>query len=449
MTPETRYARTADGTHVAYQASGSGSIDVIFLRAWMGNIETEWDDPVVARMMRRLESLGRLIRLDRRGMGMSDRITHLSPPSIEERLDDLRAVMDAAGSPRAVIVSLGYAASLVAAFAATYPERVAGIALFNPIVRDRPEPDYPWAPSDEAFEAELESIRNHWATVERATTWLGESAPSRAHDVHFIQWWAEQERRMGSAEDALALARLQRDTDVVAVLPAIHVPTLVMVRTASPVDRSRYVAERIPGAVLRILPGEDLMAISGDSDAVLREIEEFVDGLPAATAGHDFDRVLSTLLFTDIVGSTELAVQLGDRAWADLLSRHLARASKLVESFRGRVVDTAGDGFLASFDGTGRAIRCARAVLDDAVELGLSIRAGVHTGECEVDGDRLRGVALHIGARVASLAGSRQILVTSTVKDLVAGSGITFEDRGRHELKGVPDSWQVYEVVGV
>ena len=446
MTPETRYARTADGTHVAYQVSGSGSIDVIFLRAWMGNIETEWDDPVVARMLRRFESLGRLIRLDRRGMGLSDRIVHRPPPAIEERLDDIRAVMDAAGSPRAVIVSLGYAASVVTAFAATYPERMLGIVLFNPLVRDRVAPDYPWAPSDEDFEAELENIRDAWGTVERATALLTQGAPSRAHDRHFVEWWAEQERRMGSADDAIALAQLQRDTDVVPVLPVIHVPTLVMIRTASPVDRARFVAERIPGSALRVLPGPDLMAISGDSDAVLLEIEEFVDALPTASANLDFDRVLSTLLFTDIVGSTERAVQLGDRAWADLLSRHLERATRLVHSFRGRVVDTAGDGLLASFDGTGRAIRCARAVVEDAVELGLSLRAGIHTGECELDGDRLRGVAVHIGARVASLAGDGEILVTSTVKDLVAGSGIVFTDFGTHELKGVPEEWHLYRV---
>jgi len=448
LTPETRYARTADGTHVAYQVSGSGPIDLIFLRAWMGNIETEWDDPVVARMLRRFESTGRLIRFDRRGMGMSDRIVHRPPPTIEERLDDIRAVMDACGSDRAVFISLGYAAAVVTAFAATYPERTTGLALFNPIVRDRVTRDYEWAPTDEDFEAELEDIRRSWGTTERASTWLAEGAPSRAGDRRFIEWWAEQERRMGTPEDAATLVQLQRDTDVSPVLSAIHAPSLVLIRSASPVDRARFVTDRIPGAVLRILPGDDLMAISGDTDAVVREIEEFVDGLRSTPSEQEFDRVLSTLLFTDIVGSTATAMRLGDRAWSELLERHVERATQLVQSFHGRVVDTAGDGILASFDGTGRAIRCARAVVDDAHELGLTIRAGLHTGECELVGKNLRGVAVHIGARVVALADPSEVLVSGTVKDLVAGGGFQFEDRGSHELKGIPGQWPVYAVLG-
>jgi class 3 adenylate cyclase len=445
--PETRYARTADGTHVAYQVSGSGAIDLIFLRAWMGNIETEWDDPVVARMLRRFESIGRLLRLDRRGMGMSDRITHGPPPSIEERLDDIRAVMDAADSSRAVFVVLGYASAVVAAFAATYPERTHGVVMFNPIVRDRATADYPWANDEEEFQTFLQGIRTTWGTVERAAWLMAQSGPSRARDLRFVEWWADQERRMGSPDDAAALVQLQRDTDVSAVLPAIHVPTLILIREGSVVERSRYVADRIPGAVLHVLPGDDLMAISGDTDRVVREVEEFVDGLRDQPSGVDFDRVLSTLLFTDVVGSTAMASRLGDRAWAQVLESHLSRATRLVHSFRGRVVDTAGDGMLASFDGTGRAIRCARAVVDDAAELGLKLRAGLHTGECEIAGSGIRGVAVHIGARVAALAQPSEVLVSGTVKDLVAGAGIEFADRGTHELKGVPGEWRLYSVV--
>jgi class 3 adenylate cyclase len=448
MNPETRYARTSDRTHVAYQVSGSGPVDICFLRAWMGHIEAEWDEPVLARMLRRLESMGRLIRLDRRGMGLSDRITHGQPPSLEERLDDIRAVMDAAGSTRAIFVSLGYATAVVTAFAATYPERTAGIVLFNPIPRDRQAPDFPWAPSEDEWEAELDEIRSQWGTLERARKWLAASAPSRTADSRFSEWWAQQERLMGSAEDAIALAQLQHHTDVTAVLPAIHVPTLVMIRSEGPVDRARYVADRIPGARLSILPGQDQMAIAGDTDAVLREIESFIDAIPNMAAGVDRERVLSTLLFTDIVRSTELAVELGDRAWGEVLSRHLEHSTQLVHGYRGRVVDSAGDGLLAAFDGTGRAIRCARAIVDDAATLDLEVRAGLHTGECELVGDRLRGVAVHIAARVTVTAGSGEILTTSTVKDLVAGSGIVFEDAGAHRLKGVPDEWRLYRVTG-
>jgi class 3 adenylate cyclase len=448
MSPKTRYARTSDRTHVAYQVSGSGPVDICFLRAWMGHMEAEWDEPVLARMLRRLESMGRLIRLDRRGMGLSDRITHRPPPSLEERLDDIRAVMDAAGSTRAIFVSLGYATAIVTAFAATYPERTLGIALFNPIPRDRQAPGFPWAASDDEWQAELDDIRSQWATPERAGRWLAASAPSRIGDRRFYEWWAEQERMMGSAQDAITLAQLQRDTDVTDVLSAIHVPTLVMIRSVGPIDRARFVADRIPGARLSILPGEDRMAIAGDTDAVLAEIESFIDAIPNMAAAVDRDRVLSTLLFTDIVRSTELAVELGDRAWGDVLSRHLERSTQFVHGFRGRVVDTAGDGLLATFDGTGRAIRCARAIVDDAATLDLGVRAGLHTGECELVGDRLRGVAVHVASRVASMAGSGEILTTSTVKDLVAGSGIAFEDAGAHRLKGVPDEWRLYRVTG-
>lgn len=252
---------------------------------------------------------------------------------------------------------------------------------------------------------------------------------------------------MGSPDDAAALMQLQRDTDVSAVLPAIHVPTLILIRSGSVVGRSLYVADRIPGAVLHVLPGDDLMAIAGDTDAVVREIEQFVDGLRAQPSGVDIDRVLSTLLFTDVVGSTAMAAQLGDRAWSELLVTHLKQASRLVHSFRGRIVDTAGDGMLASFDGTGRAIRCARAVVADAATIGLTLRAGLHTGECEIAGDGLRGVAVHIGARVAAFAEPSEVLVSGTVKDLVAGAGFEFGDRGIHDLKGVPGEWRLFSVL--
>ncbi len=447
MTPETRYARTADGTHVAYQVSGSGPVDIVFVRAWNTNIETEFDDPIVARLLRRLESMGRLIRLDRRGMGMSDRMRTDALPTIEDRLDDIRAVLDAVNSRSAVFFTLGTAGALVAAFAATYPERTRGLVLFNPIVRNRWAPDYPWAIRDEDWPADLERTRATWANAEAAREWMRDLAPSRVDDERFIEWWIDQERRTGTVEDAIALVEVQRDTDVTAALEAVHVPTVVLARPARIADRSRYVSDRIPGARLVVLPGPDAMAIAADIDSILREVELFIEELGSAPASSEANRVLATLLFTDIVGSTEKAIQLGDRAWSELLESHLERSRTLVDSFRGRVVDTAGDGLLASFDGTGRAIRCARSIVEDAAELGLSVRAGLHTGECERVGDSLRGVAVHIASRVMGVAEPSEIVVSGTVKDLVAGAGFEFGDLGVQQLKGIPGEWPVYSVV--
>jgi class 3 adenylate cyclase len=356
--------------------------------------------------------------------------------------------MDAIESPSAVFFTLGTAGAVIAAFAATYPERTSGLVLYNPVARGRWAPDYTWGVSDEKWPAEREQLRNSWATNEGTAAWMAELAPSRAGDSRFVEWWTDQERRTGTVEDFVALAELMHNTDVTATLAAIHVPCVVLARPASLVDRSRYVSDRIPGARLVILPGVDVLALAGDIDPILREVENFIDELSSAPATGDSNRVLATLLFTDIVGSTEMAAQMGDRAWSQLLKSHLERSDRLVRSFRGRVVDTAGDGILASFDGTGRAIRCAAAVVADANEIGLTVRAGLHTGECELVGDSLRGVAVHIGARVATLAGSSEVLVSGTVKDLVAGAGFDFTDRGTHELKGVPGEWHLYAVTG-
>jgi class 3 adenylate cyclase len=444
---ESRYARTFDGMHVAYQVTGSGNVDMVLLRAWVGDIEHEWQEPVLARMMRRLGSLGRLIRLDRRGMGLSDRMIHRPPPTLEERLDDIRAVMDAAESRRAVLIGLADGSSLAALFAATYPERTRALILYEPVARPARPADTPWATGHDESERTIAAIRDGWGTHGLAARWVASGAPSRADDEPFIEWLAEQQRRAGSREDAVALVELQRDTDISVALPAIHVPTLIVTRDRPHASQTaQVVADRISGARLVVLDGVDHFVIAGDTDAVVREMEAFIEALSELDPEIDADRVLATVLFSDIVGSTTLATEMGDRDWTDLLGRHHEATRRIVATYRGRVVDTAGDGIFASFDGPGRAIRCAVAIVAGASQLGLEVRIGLHTGECEVAGAQLRGIAVHIGARVAALAQASEILATQTVKDLVSGSGIGFRDAGVRHLKGVPGEWHLYQV---
>jgi class 3 adenylate cyclase/alpha-beta hydrolase superfamily lysophospholipase len=447
MMPETRYARTVDGTHVAYQVTGAGPVDILYLRAWHTDIEHEWAEPVLARKLRRLGAMGRLIRLDRRGMGMSDRFDRRVPPTVEDRLDDISAVLDAVGARRVVLTGFGDGTALTALFAAMRPERTQALVLYEPLIRRRYSVDYPWGYPPEEWAGHLDGIRRGWATRELAARWIAGGAPSRANDERFVDWLVEHQARSGSAEDAVAMLEVLYETDAVAALPAIHVPTLVVAREMANGDMAWWVAERIDGAQLVLLPGNDHFAIAGDTDAVLREIERFIAGLvQPADDDADTDRALVTLLFADIVDSTRTAAEIGDRRWTELVERHHRESEALVDRHRGRVVDVAGDGLLASFDGPGRAIRCARALVDGVRDLGLEVRAGLHAGECERVGDRLRGLAVHIGARVAGLAAPSEVLVSSTVRDLVAGSGLEFEDRGEHELKGVPGEWRVFAV---
>ncbi len=443
MAAETRYARTTDGTHVAYQVSGDGPVDLVAMRAWITNLEHEWREPVLARMYRRLESMGRLIRLDRRGSGLSDRFRPGLMPTIEDRVDDVRAVMDAAGSRRAVLVGLAAASRLCTVFAATHPERTAGLVLYEATARAAWAPDYPWGETPESFESSLTMMRRGWGTRELAERIVRGAAPSRVGDAAFVSWLAEDQIQSATPEEAERLARLDFETDVREVLPAVHVPTLVLARSGSGgAERSRDLAGRIPRARYVELPGDDHMSISGDTDAILREIERFIETLREEE--QDMDRILATLLFTDVVGSTRTAATLGDRRWSGMIEAHHTRVSALLARHRGRLIDTAGDGVFAAFDGPARSIRCAKVIIDDARDLGLEVRAGVHTGECEQVGDRLRGLAVHIGARVAALAAPSEVLVSGTVKDLVAGSGLAFDDRGTRELSGVPGEWRIY-----
>jgi len=423
--------------------SGDGPVDLVAMRAWITNLEHEWREPVLARMYRRLESMGRLIRLDRRGSGLSDRFRPGRMPTIEDRVDDVRAVMDAAGSRRAVLVGLATASRLCAVFAATHPERTAGLILYEGEAREAWAPDYPWGETPESFESSLTEVRRDWGTRELAERIVRGAAPSRVGDAAFVSWLAEDQIQSATPEEAERLARLDFETDVREVLPAVHVPTLVLARSGSGgAERSRDLAGRIPRARYVELPGDDHMSISGDTDAILREIERFIETLREEE--QDMDRILATLLFTDVVGSTRTAAVLGDRRWSEMIEAHHTRVRALLARHRGRLIDTAGDGVFAAFDGPARSIRCAKAIIDDARDLGLEVRAGVHTGECERVGDRLRGLAVHIGARVAALAAPSEVLVSGTVKDLVAGSGLAFDDRGTRELSGVPGEWRIY-----
>jgi class 3 adenylate cyclase len=448
--PETRYAKTLDGAHIAHQVVGDGPIDLVFVMGWTSNIEAMWEEPNLGRFLSRLASFGRLITFDKRGVGLSDRVSDRDFPTFETRMDDIRAVMDAVGSERAVVFGVSEGGPLSTLFTATYPERVIGLVLYGTAARFAWAPDFPWGQTDDLWRERLDEIDRTWGTREYAEsvvrTW---GAPSRADDDRLITWLASYTRRAASPGAALALSRMNRDMDVRHVLSAIHVPTLVLGRTEDPdfhIDSTRQMASAIPGARLIEYPGDDHFFWMGDQDALLHEVETFVKELRDDEA--ELDRVLATVLFTDIVGSTERAAELGDRRWRELLETHQHRIRTLIGRYRGREVDTAGDGFLATFDGPIRAIRCALAATGAVRDLGIEIRAGLHTGEVELAGDAVRGIAVHIGARVAGLAEPSEVFVSSTVKDLVAGAALEFEDRGPHSLKGVPGTWHVYRVRG-
>jgi pimeloyl-ACP methyl ester carboxylesterase len=441
--PRTRYARTADGVHIAYQVHGDGPIDLLMVLGWITNIEALWEEPSIARSLNRLASFSRLILFDKRGVGLSDRVPESQLPSLETRMDDLRAVMDAAGSDRGVVFGLSEGGPMAMLFAATYPERTRGLMLFGTVA------DFTSRSDAENEPIELDRIERLWGTEEYARLALREwAAPSLADDERMIAWLASYTRRAASPGAAIALERMNNGLDASDILHAIHVPTLVIGRSGDldfPIEGVRRTADRIPGARFVELPGQDHFFFVGDTEQLRLETEHFLKEIRDDEA--ELDRVLATVLFTDIVGSTERAAALGDREWGVLRDSHHARIRSNLGRFRGREVNTAGDGFLATFDGPIRAVRCATSAVAAVRDLGIQIRAGLHTGEVELDGSDVGGIAVHIGARVASLAGPSEVLVTSTVKDLVAGAALEFEDRGEHELKGVPGTWRLYRVV--
>jgi class 3 adenylate cyclase len=442
--PRTRYARSGS-VSIAYQVVGDGPRDLVWVPGWVSHLEAGWDEPLQARFRRRLSSFSRLILFDKRGTGMSDRVADRDLPTLEERMDDVRAVMDAARSDRAVIVGPSEGGSMAVLFAATYPERTAALITFGAFASRIWSPEYPWAPTPEERQGFYDFIERNWGGEADTST----LAPSLAADAEFKRHLARYNRLSASPGSALALAKMNTQIDVRSVLPTIRVPTLVLHRTGdldANIAEGRYIAERIAGAKFVELPGIDHLPWAGNQDDILDEIEEFLTGIRPAPQS---DRMLATVLFTDIVGSTERAASLGDRAWREVLDRHHASVRSELAHFRGQEIATTGDGFLATFDGPARAVRCAVAIGERLRESGIEVRAGVHTGECERMGDNIGGLAVHIGSRVAGLAGPGEVLASSTVKDLVAGSGIVFEDRGAHPLKGIPGEWRVFKVASV
>ncbi len=450
MIPDTRYAKTRDGVHIAYQVVGGGPIDMVFVMGWTSNVEAMWEEPNLARFLTRLGSFTRLILFDKRGTGLSDRVPDEHLPSLEVRMDDARAVMDAVGSRRAVVFGVSEGGPMATLFAASYPARTIALVLFGTAARWKAADDYPFpASSDEEFEREVDRIDRLWGTPEFAAREIESwGAPSLAGDAQAIEWLANYLRRAASPGAAIALARMNRAIDVRAALPAIHVPTLVIARDGDPdfpAEETRWMADRIRGAAFVRVPGGDHFFWVGDQGSILDEIERFVTSVRDQEA--DLDRVLGTVLFTDIVGATARAVELGDSGWRDLVERHHGAVRALLGRFRGTEVDTAGDGFFATFDGPARAVRCAQAITAAVRDLGLDVRAGVHTGELESGAGKVGGIAVNIGARIGALAGPSEVLVSATVRDLVSGSGIVFEDAGEHRLKGLPGGWRLYRAV--
>jgi pimeloyl-ACP methyl ester carboxylesterase len=441
MQPQTRYARSGD-VNIAYQVVGDGALDLVYVMGWVSNLDEFWTEPSYARFLTRLSSFARLILFDKRGTGLSDRVHESQLPALEQRMDDVRAVMDAAGSRQAALFGVSEGGPMCALFAATYPERTTALIMFGAYARRTQAPDYPWAPTEEQHEKFFDEIRTGWG----GPVGLAIRAPSMFHDEAFRRWWTTYLVRSASPSAVLALTRMNAQIDVRGVLPAIRVPTLVLHRSGDrtlDVRGARYLAERIPGAKLVEFPGDDHLPWVGDQDAVLDEVEEFLTGV---RRGPEPDRVLATIMFVDVVGSTERAAAIGDRRWRDLLEGYRAVARRELSRYRGRELDTAGDGIFAMFDGPARAVRSATSIRDAVRPLGLEVRVGLHTGEVEMMGEGAGGIAVHIGARVAANAEPGEILVSSTVKDLVAGSGLQFEDRGAHVLKGVPGEWHLFAV---
>lgn len=445
MIPRVRYARSGDVT-IAYQVVGNAPVDLIVGLPQISHLEVAWEGAEYARMFDRLSSFSRLMLFDKRGVGMSDRSVGVA--SLEERMDDIRAVLDAVESERAVVFGASESGPMAILFAATYPERTTSLVVYgsnlcggwradNPVVTRR------W-PTRAAYEQDIagweEETRRDWGEA----TYSAGLAPSQVGNPAFREWLARMARLGSSPTSAIALERMNRDIDIRPVLSSVHVPTLVLHRerdSAVPVEYGRYLAAHIPDAKYVELSGVDHLPSVADMDLLVDEIEEFVTG---ARRGPDPDRVLLTVLFTDIAGSSELTSRMGDRAWAQILERHNTLVRRELDRYRGREVDTAGDGFFAVFDGPARAVRCALEAERAARSLGLQIRAGAHTGECELAGKAVRGMAVHVGARVAAHAGPGEVLVTSTVKDLAAGSGLSFQALGSRTLKGIPEEWSLY-----
>ena len=434
--PETKYTKSGD-VSIAYQVVGDGPIDLVMAPGWIFHLELVWEQPEFEQMMRRFTPQFRVILFDKRGTGLSDRSVGAS--TLEDRMDDIRAVMDAAGSQQAVVMGWSEGATFAGMIAATYPERTRALVMYAGAAMFRNAPDFP-AATPQMEEAFITYVKKYWGSGLAANLVV----PSRANEEEFIRWWGRYERMSASPSEALALFDVTAEIDVRNILPTIRVPTLILHQREEmfvALALSKDLAERIPGAKYVELSGRDHLFWFGDPEETVGEILEFVTG---SRPEPDADRVLATVMFADIVGSTERAAELGDRRWHELLDRYYALSGAEVSRFRGRQVKTLGDGVLATFDGPARAVRCAQSLAARSRDLGFEVRAGVHTGEIEIMGDDVGGIAVHISARVTGHAGPGEVVCSSTVKDLVAGSGIAFDDRGTHALKGVPGEWHLY-----
>jgi class 3 adenylate cyclase len=439
--PETRYALSGD-LHLAYQVFGEGELDLVLVNGFTTHVELVWEHEPARRFLEGLASFARVINFDRRGSGLSDPVA--DPPTLEERMDDVRAVLDAAGSERAALFGISEGAAMSLLFAASHSERAQALVLSGAMARSTWAEDYPWAsPVEALLQSGAELIAPHWG--EGAMIDVG--APSQSSNPESRTFFGRLERASASPGMLGSLVQMFFDIDVRDVVPSVYVPTLVLHRERDRlvnVRNGRWLAEHLPNARYVELPGDDHIMWYENLDRTLGEVEEFLTG---ARQAPEPERTLATVLFTDIVDSTRTAAELGDQRWRDVLEGHQRTVRDALSSFNGREVKSTGDGFLATFDGPGRAIRCARAILSSSGPLGILVRAGLHTGECEVMGDDIGGIAVHIASRVSGHAGPDEVLVSRTVKDLVAGSGIEFSDRGVHTLKGIPDTWQLYAVV--
>jgi len=417
-------------------------MDLVYVPGFVSHVESAWDDPDFTRFLERLASFSRLILFDKRGTGLSDRVPVKLLPTLEERMDDVRAVMDAVGSKRAALFGVSEGGPMSILFATTYPERVSALVLYGTYAKRVRTDDYPWAPTLDEHRRRLDAVENQWGGPVEVEHW----APSVAGDERFKRWWGQFLRLGASPSAARAVLEMTLEIDVRNILTAVRVPTLILHRSGDrriDVGGSRYLADRIPNAKYVELKGIDHLPWVGDSDAIADEIGEFLTGTRHTA---EPSRLLATVLFTDMVESTNRAVELGDARWRALIGDHDRLVRGELARFRGREIDRRGDGFLAIFDGPARAMRCALSIVERVHELGIQVRAGLHTGELDLIESGVAGIAVHTGARVMSLAGPDEVLVTSTVRDLVAGSGLSFSDRGTHELKGVPGTWRILRV---
>jgi class 3 adenylate cyclase len=441
--PTTRYAKSGE-VSVAYQVVGDGPIDVVLVQGFATHLDMQWEAPPMARFFERLASFSRLVLFDKRGTGLSDPVSEV--PTLEQRVDDVRAVLDACGSERAALFGVSEGGPMSVLFAAADPARVSALILHGAMGRTTEAPDYPWAsPADALRESAAEFIAPYWGREARGTVEL--FAPSMAADPRAVEWAERLERSAASPAMVWKIFEMFLDIDVRAILPTINVPTLVLHRRGDRVVNwraGRALASEIPGARYVELPGIDHLPWAGDAEAVLGEVEEFLTGTRSVP---ETDRVLATVMFTDLVGSTGRAAALGDAPWRDLLTSHQAAVRRELAHFGGHEVKTLGDGFLVTFDGPARAIRCAHAIAIDARSLNLDVRIGLHTGEVALTGDDVGGIAVHIAARVADLAAPGEVLVSSTTKELVAGSGLRFDERGTRRLKGISDEWRLFAAV--